>query len=980
MIRTGYSFRVAAGHLSEVLDRLVEIGWNCAPIADRCSTYSFVELTKETEKRNLRPVYGVELAVSPEPAAQKPIYDYWAFYARDDIRELNELVTKATSSPGREPALRYEEAVDNNLLKVTGPAILPDLLPSPRDGLWVGLSPAIPRASARALLKAGHRPLARSENFFPREGDENLWRTIVRNSSSQTYPMHILDDASLQGWLAKAHGEEVASQALLAREGLLAASRAGLVKASILKPPRTRSLLELCREGAKRTGTNLRDPVYAERLERELRLIKAKDFEDYFHIVADMMTFARRHMVVGPARGSSCGSLVCYLLGITSVDPIPFGLIFERFIDITRTDLPDIDLDFSDAKRDMVFAYMDEKYGEERSARLGSVNTLGAKGALALVSSALSIFRGRTNEVAATVIKRSTGDSRAGSTIEDTLKETETGRKFAAEYPAAASILPRLEWHPFAPAQHAAGIVLTDRPVTDYVAVNARTGSAMCDKYDAEMLNLLKIDALGLAQLSIFERTLELVGEEPLTSTLEKIPLDDQAAFDVLNEGRFSGIFQFDRSTASSKLVEELTERFAKGNRGRIESIDDIASLTAIVRPGPLGSGYADEWLKRRSGQHQIEYAHPALEPYLKDTYGLVIYQEQVINIGRDIGGLTWEDSTQLRKAMSKSLGKEFFDKYGDKWKKGAIENHHFDKDLADVTWNELCTFGMWAFNKSHSVAYGIISYWCCWLKAHHPVEYAAAVLDSLSDPTRQIDMLRELDREGVRYVSVDRDHSEYRWVPKGKVLVGPLTNIKGIGPAMVMRIIEARRNWEWWKGLTEGQRDLVIPRLPSAQLYAEAGSWLDLLTPSSRERIEKATTPIDSLTPIQDAAMRTPGFVDVVTPQTKVADLRPGSFALIIGKVTRLSPKNENDHQAIAKRGGVKLTGPTESLNLFVRDDTGEIFCKVNRYDFHRLGGSFIENGEGAIYAIKGNVPPDFRMIRVQDVKCLWRKGGEEE
>jgi DNA polymerase III alpha subunit len=977
LIRSGYSFRVAAGRIEEVLDRLVEIGWKEAPIADRCSTYSFVEWTREAEKRGLRPVYGVELAVSPEPAAPKPIYDYWSFFANGDgLRELNELVTQATMSPGREPALRYDQAVDNSLLKITGAAVLPDLLPSPREGLFFGLSPALPRASGRALLRAGHSPLARSENFYPREGDENLWRTIVRQSSSQAYPMHIMDDAALEGWLARGHGEEAAHRGLQNRGTLLAASSASLAKASILKPPRPKTLKALCQEGAKRTGTNLKDPVYKARLERELALIAEKQFEDYFHIVADMMTYARQHMIVGPARGSSCGSLACYLLGITSVDPIPFGLIFERFIDTSRKDLPDIDLDFSKDKRDMVFDYMDEKYGEERSARLGSINTLESKGALALVSSALSIYKGRTNEVAATVIKRSTGDSRAGATIADALTDTEIGRKFAKEFPAAAAILPRLEWHPYAPAQHAAGVILTDRPVTDYVAVNARTGSAMCDKYDAEVLNLLKIDALGLTQLSVFERCLELVGKPPLTSTLEAIPLDDQAAFDILNDGKFSGIFQFDRSTASSKLIEELTERFERGNHGRIDSLDDIASLTAIVRPGPLGSGYADEWLKRRSGQHEVSYSHPSLEPYLADTYGLVIYQEQVLNIGREIGGLTWDEVTALRKAMSKSLGKEYFDQFGDKWKKGAIGTAGFSKKLADETWDQLCTFGMWAFNKSHSVAYGIISYWCCWLKAHHPLEFCAATLDALQDPTRQIDLLRELDREGIRYVAVDRDNSEDRWVVKGKVLVGPLTNINGIGPAMVMKVMDARRAWAWWKGLTDGQRDLVIPRLPSAARYLGAKGWMDLLTPSSREKLEGAITPIDSLTPIQDAAIRTPGWADIVTEQTRVGDLKPGRFAMIIGRVTRLSPKNENDPQAVSKRGGYKLDGPVESLNLFVRDDTGEIFCKVGRYDFGRLGNAFIENGVDAIYAIKGNVPPDFRMLKVQDVKCLWRKG----
>ena len=443
--------------------------------------------------------------------------------------------------------------------------------------------------------------------------------------------MHILDDQDLQKWLAKDHGDEVAMEGLRNRERLLAGSTAGLARASILKPPRPKTLRTLCLEGAKRTGTNLKDPVYKARLDRELRLIAEKEFEDYFHIAADMMTYARQHMTVGPARGSSCGSLACYLMGITSVDPIPHGLIFERFIDTTRKDLPDIDLDFSKDKRDMVYAYIDEKYGRERSARLGSINTLESKGALALVSPALSIYKGRTNEVAATVIKRSMGDARAGSTIADALKDTEIGRKFSAEFPAAASILPRLEWHPYTPAQHAAGVILTDGPVTDYVAVNARTGSAMCDKYDAEVLNLLKIDALGLTQLSVFERCLELIGQPPLTSTLEAIPLDDQAAFDILNDGKFSGIFQFNRSTASSKLIEDLTVKFKTGNRGRIDKpttlppslpSSGLAPWAQAMRTGGLGGDQA---------RTQLSTITPPSSPTSQEPIGLVIYQEQVL-------------------------------------------------------------------------------------------------------------------------------------------------------------------------------------------------------------------------------------------------------------------------------------------------------------------------------------------------------------
>jgi DNA polymerase III alpha subunit len=249
-------------------------------------------------------------------------------------------------------------------------------------------------------------------------------------------------------------------------------------------------------------------------------------------------------MVVGPARGSSCGSLVCYLLNITTIDPIPFGLIFERFIDINRTDLPDIDIDFSDERRQLVFDYAEEKYGRAHVARLGTVGLFKPRSALKQAGASLRIPTWRIEKVLDSLIERSSGDARAMFALEDTLKGTEAGRAMLSEFPEAL-IAGRMEGHPANSSQHAAGIVITQEPVAEYVAVDARSKATMCDKKDAEVLNLLKIDALGLTQLSIFERTLKLAGLPDVSGWLEQLPLDDQAAFDVLNKQHFAGIFQF---------------------------------------------------------------------------------------------------------------------------------------------------------------------------------------------------------------------------------------------------------------------------------------------------------------------------------------------------------------------------------------------------------------------------------------------------
>jgi DNA polymerase III alpha subunit len=945
VIKTGYSFRVAAGHLPDVISRIKEIDWTVAPMADRCSTYGFTRWTKLCEKEGLRPVYGVELGVTQELGAKKQTLDFWQFLAVDSLRPLHDLIYQATGNPGRLPSLTYEQALAApGLIKITGHTVdLASLPQESREDLFVGLSPAMPRGLVRRALSSPHRLVAAQANLYPRATDKEFYRvTLGMSATTQTYPLYILSDEEWMDHLASYCNADILVEALETRCQVLDRCHATLKKATLLTPEKPKSLRQLCEEGATRTGCNLSRPAYAARLDRELELIAEKDFEDYFFVVADIMRFARENMVVGPARGSSCGSLVCYLLGITAIDPIPFDLVFERFIDVTRTDLPDIDLDFSDAKRHLVFEYVSEKYGRERSARLGSVNMLKSKSAMNQLGTSLRIPKSRIKEINNTLIKRSEGDARARDTIDDTFEATDVGQKFIKEYPEAR-IATRIEGHPAAAAQHAAGVVLTQEPVTEFVAVDRRTGATMCDKKDAEVLNLLKIDALGLIQLSIFERCLELIGEEPRSEFLEAIPLDDQAAFDILNDGKFSGIFQFVPGSALTNLLEQFKEL-----GGSFNHIEDMVSFTALVRPGPLKSGATAQWMRRRAGCEETSYPHPGLEPYLKTTRGIVVYQEQVLAIGREVGDLSWEDVTALRKAMSRSLGKEFFDQYGDRWKAGAKKNIGLEGEAADRIWDDLCTYGSWAFNRSHSVAYAVVSYWCCWLKAHHPVEFAAATLDAQTEPFQQIEALRELRQEGVDYVPIDADKSTDRWTitqqGDGKVLVGPLTNIRGIGPKTMIEIMDSRRTG-----------------LP--------------LKASIAKKLDGAKTSIDSLTPIGDVIdtfdLKANNIASTPVPCAKVPS--GSNDVLVIAVVTRVSPGDENDPDKVSKRGRA-LSGPTKVINLFVRDDSGEIFCKIGRFDFQRFGQKFLEEAKQgkSIYAIKGRVPPGFKAIFVNRVRYL--------
>jgi DNA polymerase III alpha subunit len=938
-LRTGYSFRSAVGRVDDVISRLIEIGSPYAPITDTASTFGWVKWSKAAKKAGLRPVYGVELAVSPDPEAKKPIVDYWTFIAKDSLKPIHELIAEATRQFRYQPLLTIDQAASrSDVFSIVGYRTNPTTI-APREGLYVGLGPSSTRGGTNRALDAGHRLIAVSDNRYPRVGQEGFYETVAgRNTSLQSYPQWIMSDEGWFSHVTQITGQGDARAALSYRDDVLENSTAALQPAEMVHPPRPMSLEAMCREGAEKLGCDLSRPEYAARLERELSLIISKQYEDYFYLVADICQWARERMIVGPARGSSCGSLVCYLLRITSVDPIPYGLIFERFIDLNRSDMPDIDIDFPEERRNEVFDYISEKYGKERVARLGTVAMYQPRSALKEAAGALDIPPWLLNPVMDAIIERSSGDSRALQATEDTLRDTAPGREFLEKYPEIL-VAAEMEGHPRHAGQHAAGIVITEQPIINYVAVDTRTGATMCDKKDAEELNLLKIDALGLTQLSIFENALELA--KLSRDTLNSIPLDDPAAFDVLNQKRYAGIFQFN-GLALQSITDQVT----------VETLNDIVAITALGRPGPLNTGGTNQWIKVKTGRAPAVYPHPAFEPYLASTLGVVTYQEQVMTIGREIGDLSWEDVTALRKAMSKSLGKEYFDQFGDKFKEGGAKKD-IPIEILTKVWDELCAYGAWAFNLSHAVAYGLMSYYCCWLKAHYPLEFAAASLTSEASPEKQIKMLRELAVEGVEYLPADIDFSTDRWtVKKGgnwNHLVGPLSNVIGIGPKMEANILGAR------------QRGEPIPT-------------------KAQKLLESPKTKIDSIWPVKaafDRLLPDPKSMNIISEPVSIRDvqIRGEDYDVLVFCVAEnIKPRDENEEIKVAKRNGRRLTDNTAYLGLRLADDTDVIYAKISRFDFERLGKPILERGRAgkALYAIKGNVPKDFRMISVKAVRYI--------
>ena len=930
-LRSEYSFRKAFGPIHKVVETTEG---DVMGISDS-GTWGHVAFSKACKKAGKKPLFGVEIPIVEDATERsKQPTNEMTFIAKnnDGLRELYQLVTKSTDKDHfyYHPRLSYEHLFDisKNIIILTGTHPILGLLPlAKKDDMYFEINPMTTKNNFKWAKEKGFNFVATSDNYYPKPEDKKAYEVLVgRNRHDRTAPMHILNEWEWKDALPWAPQDAIDATYKIAME-----CNVDLPTAQMISFHSDKTLRQMCVEGAKPRGINLKDPIYEARLDRELKLIADKDFEDYFYVIADMINYAKEHMLVGPARGSSAGSLVCYLIGITDIDPIEHDLLFERFIDITRADLPDIDIDFQDDRREMVFEYIRQKYGAEKVAHLGTVSRYKAKSTISEVAKELGIPAWEVNDLKGAIIERSGGDSRAAFCILDTFNDLDIGRQILEKYPQMR-VAADMENHARHNGVHAAGIIITEDPVSLYCSVSGQTGAAQIDKKDAEDLNLLKIDALGLRTLSVLQDVLDQIGWS--REKLLKHPLDDEKAFELLNDEKYAGIFQFE-----GYALQSLTRQM------KVHNFEDIASITALARPGPLNSGGTTQYIKRKIGEKPVEYLHPMTEDITKVTYGVVVYQEQVMNIARDVGKLSWEDVSQLRKAMSKSLGEEFFDGYWQKFKVGAIENG-IDEDQAQTIWKNINTMGSWAFNRSHAIAYGLVSYWCCVLKSRFPLEFAAACLRNVKDDDQGVRLLREVSKEGLGYKSYDKYRSGMNWSVQNGELIGGLIGIKGVGPKMAEDIIN--------------RRELKQP-----------------LTPRQEKLLDNGETPYDDIFECERRfghMKADPLAHNIKTPIIEIQDLEadnPGTY-VFFGKLKEKNLRDMNEAVNLAKRGGRKVDSNNLWLNMTFEDDTGPIISTVDRFKYNKLGKPIVEDGKiGDWYLIKGYLKQGFRKIYVEK----WRK-----
>ncbi|MCC2627304.1 MAG: polymerase alpha subunit [Thermomicrobiales bacterium] len=547
-------------------------------------------------------------------------------------------------------------------------------------------------------------------------------------------------------------------------------------------------LESLCREGVQRRYGHVSGEVAA-RLAYELDVIKSMGFANYFLVVWDFIRFAREQgILVGPGRGSSAGSIVTYSLGITALDPLAYDLIFERFLNPSRISMPDIDIDFADDRRDEVIDYVVSKYGDDRVAQIVTFGTLAAKAAVRDVGRAMARSFAETDRVAKLI------PVGPGITIDGALaKVPELRAMYESEEPVrelidAARKVEGISRHA---STHAAGVVISRDPLVQHVPLQRAGGKSEGDittqfpMAQLEELGLLKMDFLGLRTLTVLGKAVTLLQESGHDISLETIPLDDANSYELLRRGETTGVFQLEGGTTSRMTVEVAPGHF-----------DDLIALMALIRPGPMAM--APDYISRKHGRTPIEYVHPEVEPILRETYGVALYQEQVIRIANVLAGFSMSEGDGLRKAMGKKLPEEMT-KYKDRFVSGCGERG-IEKRLASDIFAMIERFAGYGFPKAHSAAYAVIAAQTAYLKANHPVEFMAALLSSeLGNADRIVSLMAECRRAGIAVLPPSINHSSVEFSVErtgdesGAVRFG-LAAVKNVGVSAVRAIIERRR------------------------------------------------------------------------------------------------------------------------------------------------------------------------------------------
>jgi len=868
---TTYSLLDGAQRLDEMLARAASDGQTALAITDHGNLFGVLEFARKAERAGIRPIVGIEAYVAPGSrhdrspnqagtSRQKPYYHL--ILLAESYTGYKNLIRLATA--GFLEGFYYRPRVDKELLAAHREGLvclsaclagevathlrngqldraraaageLRDLFG--RERFWLELQdhgledqkkvnailPSLARELGVGLVATNDCHYLLPEDHFAHDVLVCIQtgKTIHARDRMRYTPQHYLKTQDEMRRLFSWAPEAVANTVGIAERCRFAFERQGYQLPDFPVPPGfdLDSYFEkVVRDGFEERSVvwrrqlesgELRHPLqaYRDRLDREIRTIRAMGFSGYFLIVWDFVRFAReRGIPVGPGRGSAAGSLVAYCLKITDIDPMQYDLLFERFLNPERVSLPDIDIDFCFRRRQEILDYVTEKYGRPNVAQIIAFGTLAARAAIRDVGRGLDIPYGEVDRIAKLVPQQPGADV----TIEGALREVPALRQAYESDPAVRQLLDvarRLEGLVRHASTHPAGVVIAPRPVSEFAPLYRAPGSEgdITTQYamaDIEEIGLLKMDLLGLKTLTLIEDALRSIeratGSRP---DFEALGTADPEVFELFCRGRTSGIFQFESAGMRSILRRFKPRRF-----------EDLVALNALYRPGPIGGGLIDEFIERRHGRGPVAYPHPLLEEILRDTYGVIVYQEQVMQIASRLAGYSLGEADILRRAMGKK-NKEAMAAERDKFVARATANG-VSPEAAREVFDRMEYFGGYGFNKSHSAAYALVAYRTAWLKVHYPVHFMAALLTTEKASTdKLVSYIAECRDMGIPVLPPDVNRSELDFTVEGEAIRFGLSAIKNVGEAAIRSVLEARARCGRFQSLHDLAAE-VDPRL----------------------------------------------------------------------------------------------------------------------------------------------------------------------
>ena len=835
-LHTLYSVLDGACKIPALMDRAKEYGMDAVAITDHGNMYGVMEFVAKAKAAGIKPIVGCEVYVAPKSRLEKTGREERSSYhlillAKNAVGYHN--LVKLCSLSQRKEAFYYKPRIDHELLEKYHEGLICC------SACLAGEVPQAILSGQEELLKENirfHQSLFGEDYYFEMQRHGHEEQQIVNARLEQlaaeynikciaSNDVHFVnaDDYEAHKILICLNtGKKLNEETKLLYTGQEYFKSADEMAALFPEHPEylenTREIVEkieafelehaplmphfplpepftsdmdylrhLTYEGAKkRYGENFREnEALRERIDFELSTIEGMGFPGYFLIVWDFIRAAREMgVLVGPGRGSAAGSALAYCLGITNIDPIKYDLLFERFLNPARISLPDIDVDFDDVGREKVIKYVVEKYGSERVSQIITYGTMAAKSAIKDVARVLDLPLPESNRLAKLVPDTpGTNLTKAFKEVADLQKEMDGNPNPLVRDTLRYAI--KLEGCIRSVGVHACGMIIAPEDIIEYVPTGLAKDSEMpVTQYEGsyvESVGLIKMDFLGLKTLTIIKGALDNIKlRHGIDIDIEAIPLDDQLTYDIFGKGETNGIFQFE-SDGMKKYLREL-----KPNR-----LEDIIAMNALYRPGPMD--YIPQFIRRKEGKEEIQYDLPEMKEYLKDTYGVTVYQEQVMLLSQKLAGFSKGDADTLRKAMGKKK-KDVLDKKKAKFISGC-EEHQLDKKVCDKVWTDWEAFASYAFNKSHATCYAWIAYQTAYLKAHYPAEFMASVLtNNLSAIDKISFYMDECKRMKIDLLGPDVNESMATFtVNKNGAIRFGLSGIKNVGTAVVDLLVEER-------------------------------------------------------------------------------------------------------------------------------------------------------------------------------------------